>query len=224
MSEQKPKRDPSALTSEYHKARKQLMLWAGILLIWELVGVDLEKAKEAEGNVGALVKSIKSPQAVPWVLLILVGYFLFKVTVEWYQCNETRRNMRVAKIDFHSAWVVSLLAYILYLVQAISHVQFADVLQTSNKWQSLIIGVGCGLPIILAVKLFEEREKSEAFGLTLLFILLQLSPAIIVIVIVNYLWIISWRFLLIGIVLTNATVGSIFLIIRLRKRKILTSP
>ena len=36
------------------------MLWAGILLIWELVGVDLEKAKDAEGNVGAIVKSIKS--------------------------------------------------------------------------------------------------------------------------------------------------------------------
>src|SRR4051794_36387991 len=106
MSDSKPIREPRALTSEYHKARKQLMLWAGILLIWEFVGIDLEKAKETEGNVGALVKSIKSPQAVPWVLLILVGYFLFKLTVEWYQCSEARRNMKVAKIDFRSAWVV----------------------------------------------------------------------------------------------------------------------
>jgi hypothetical protein len=85
-------RDPEALSPEYHKAHKQLMLWAGILLTWELVGVDLEKAKEADGNVGTLVKSIKSPRAVPWVLLILVGYFLFKLFVEWRQVHPGSQN------------------------------------------------------------------------------------------------------------------------------------
>jgi len=53
------------------------MLWSGILFIWELVGIDLEKAKEAGGNAGAIIGAIKSPQAVPWALLILVAYFLF---------------------------------------------------------------------------------------------------------------------------------------------------
>lgn len=83
MSEEKispkPPRDPQALSIEYHKARKQLMLWAGILFIWELVGIDLEKAKESGGNAGAIISAIKSPQAVPWVLLILVVYFAFKL-------------------------------------------------------------------------------------------------------------------------------------------------
>lgn len=79
----KPKRDPAALSGEYHKARKQLMLWSAILFIWELVGIDLDKAKDAEGNVGALIKSIKSPQAIPWALLIMVGYFVFKLRI----CN-----------------------------------------------------------------------------------------------------------------------------------------
>src|SRR5438552_4102710 len=64
---ERPKPDPKALTPEYHKARKQLMLWAAILFIWELVGIDLEKAKEVGGNAGALITAIKSPQAVPWV-------------------------------------------------------------------------------------------------------------------------------------------------------------
>lgn len=123
----KPARDPQALTSEYHKARRQLMLWAGILFIWELVGIDLEKAKEVGGNAGAIITAIKSPQAVPWVLLILVGYFLFRFTIEWYQSTADRRKMRVAKIDFFSCWFITLLAYTLYVGQTIRQVQFANL-------------------------------------------------------------------------------------------------
>ena len=47
------------MSSEYHKARKQLMLWAGILFIWELIGIDLEKAKDAGGNFGAIIGATK---------------------------------------------------------------------------------------------------------------------------------------------------------------------
>src|SRR5260370_41071687 len=96
----KPKRDPAALSSEYHKAHKQLMLWAAILFIWELVGVDLNKAIATGGNIGAIVNSIRSPQAVPWVLLILVGYFAFKLRVEWLQSRAARREIREAKHDY----------------------------------------------------------------------------------------------------------------------------
>ncbi|MBC8030174.1 MAG: hypothetical protein H7Z16_08680 [Pyrinomonadaceae bacterium] len=39
----------SKRSERYHKARKQLMLSAGILLIWEFVGFDLSKAETADG-------------------------------------------------------------------------------------------------------------------------------------------------------------------------------
>lgn len=149
-AERKARPDPKPLTTEYHKAHKQVLLWAAILLVWELVGVDLEKAKEAGGNVGALVKSIKSPQAVPWVLLILIGYFLFKITVEWYQCNHLRRASPLARADFYSAWCISLLTYALYIGQASSQIQFADLLRQSRNL-GVILGVvlmtGLGLYI-----------------------------------------------------------------------------
>lgn len=125
----KSAREPQALSSEYHKARKQLMLWAGILFVWELVGIDLEKAKETGGNAGAIITAIKSPQAIPWVLLILVAYLLFKTTIEWHQCSFARRQLRVSRVDFVSAWVVSLGAYVLYVFQAVKKVQVADVVQ-----------------------------------------------------------------------------------------------
>jgi hypothetical protein len=66
--ESEPKREarePRSLSTEYHKARKQLMFWAAILFIWELVGVDLEKAKEAGGNAGAIIGALKMHPIFP---------------------------------------------------------------------------------------------------------------------------------------------------------------
>src|SRR6266850_858609 len=134
------KRDPAGLSTEYHKARKQLLLWSGILFIWELVGIDLDKAKEAGGNAGAIIGAIKSPQAVPWVFLILVGYFLFRFTVEWYQCNLPRRAMTVARIDFFSSWLISLLALALYVGQTARHIQFAN-LSLGSKVIFFLVGL-----------------------------------------------------------------------------------
>jgi len=131
------------------------MLWAGILFIWELVGLDLEKAKEAGGNAGAIITAIKSPQAIPWALLILVGYFLFRFTVEWYQSNYSRRSMAVARIDFYSSWLISLLAFALYIGQTVRRVQFAN-LPTQGKL--IFFLVAGSIPVILAVlmRLFAE--------------------------------------------------------------------
>src|SRR6185503_11456949 len=124
-----PQRDPHPLSTEYHKSRKQLMLWASLLFVWELVGIDLEKAKEAGGNAGAIITAIKSPQAIPWVLLILVIYFVFKTTVEWYQNNAVRRSLRASRVDFISGWIVALIAVGLYIAQTLSRAQLADVVQ-----------------------------------------------------------------------------------------------
>ena len=48
--EPRPAPHPKELSPEYHKAHKQLMLWAAILFIWEFVEINLDKAKDAEGT------------------------------------------------------------------------------------------------------------------------------------------------------------------------------
>jgi len=192
----KPARDPQALTSEYHKARKQLMLWAGILFIWELVGIDLEKAKEAGGNAGAIITAIKSPQAVPWVLLILVAYFLFKTTVEWFQCSGSRRALRVSRIDFYSAWVTSVAAYTLYVYQAIKKVQFADTVQYSTSMAiSEAVGTSIGatlmlFPLLVISQKYRQWKKDK----TLSFEWKDLAP-LMAIVIVAAVWFIVVKIL-----------------------------
>lgn len=150
-------KEPRPLSNEYHKARKQLMLRAAVLFIWELVGIDLSKAEEAEGNVGAIVRAIRSKQAVPWVLLILVIHFLFKCSIEWAQCYTDRRRVRVARIDFFSAWIVALAALALYFGQAVNRVQLADRLPSATSVQQL----GFIIPImaLLVFKSWTVRDR-----------------------------------------------------------------
>ena len=137
-------KDPNPLSTEYHKAQKQLMLWAAILFVWELVGIDLQKAKEAGGYASALINSIKSPQAVPWVLFILVPYFGFKLRTEWRQCNERRREVPEAKQDYYSACAFAAIAIALYIWQTLSHVQIADRI---DSWK--LSGITAALLVIL---------------------------------------------------------------------------
>lgn len=166
MSESDPKlieqeRGPAALSSEYHKAHKQVMLWATILLIWELIGVDLSKAKDAGGNIGPIITALKSPQAVPWALTGLIVYFLFKCSVEWAQSDPTRRKMRFARIDFISAWVVSIGAIALYVGQAVGRVQFADLLGSPHTGKSLLLGLIVGFTFTGGLSVLLKRRSTK---------------------------------------------------------------
>ena len=180
---ERPKPEPKALTPEYHKARKQLMIWAAILFIWELVGIDLEKAQEAGGNAGAFIKSIKSPQAVPWALLILVGYFAFKLRIEWRQCSETRRQVAEAKQDYYLAFVVAICACSLYIGQTIWRVQLADRLGNSGVSASVIIVISLLVWFALLGKVGfalmdtwqEKRLPHRLFWLQLLWVIIATS-------------------------------------------------
>jgi hypothetical protein len=180
----KPKRDPAALSSEYHKAHKQVMLWATILFIWELVGVDLSKVEKAGGYVGPIVTALKSPQAVPWVLFALVIYFLIKCSIEWAQCHLDRRRMRFARADFVSAWIVALAAISLYAGQAVSRVQFADYFQGSNReslWYGILPGAGFALGIQFRRFTRAHRVIFPKWFLVAVFILFSLTMLIPVI-------------------------------------------
>ena len=153
-------REPRALSTEYHKARKQLMLWSAILFIWELVGIDLEKAKQAGGNAGAIIGALKSPQAVPWALVILVFYFAFKLRVEWRQCNQSRRRVSEARQDYYSAFVVAGAACALYFVQTMSRIQLANFLQSSNRLQSFVSGAFTALMLTVGIVTWQEEPRS----------------------------------------------------------------
>jgi hypothetical protein len=197
--------EPESLSTEYHRAHKQLMLWSAILFIWELIGIDLSKAKDAGGTVGPVVTALKSPQAVPWVLLILVLYFLLKCAIEWAQCHPERRKVRFARVDFISAWVVSIAAIALYVGQAISRVQFANVINGSYRMRSFAVGVLLGMTLGTVVWIHVSpsmrtmfyREKLVGARVAFLFVLTLASSLPLVLLFLTRT--VNWRFGLIGL-------------------------
>lgn len=87
------------LSDEYHKSRKQLVLWSAILITWEVVGFDHSKLNGTAGDVFVAIR----PEAVPWILAAVVAYFSFRMLVEWAQCSEERRQLTASMLDVRAA-------------------------------------------------------------------------------------------------------------------------
>jgi hypothetical protein len=114
-----------------------------------------------------------------------------------------RRKLRVSRIDFTSAWIVSILAFALYIGQAISRIQFADVFQSSNRFRSASIGFMSGGFFAGGVMLWRFRTLIKKFAWTTgaVFTILAIS----VLVAFGRIQPVNWKFLLAGIAFGGGT-------------------
>ena len=140
--------EPPPLTQEFHKARKQLMLWSGILFAWELIGIDLLAIKEAKTDYSVVFKALKSPQAVPYVLVALVCYFSYRLYIEWYQAHPDRRAKKISRIDITVSYSLATISLLLYGIQSIANIQIANYVSEFQFYHFFI----CGIIIILLIK------------------------------------------------------------------------
>jgi hypothetical protein len=81
---------------------------------------------------------------------------------------------RIRKADFIFAWIVSLAAIALYIGQAISKVQLADLLDTDDKRLSLLYGFATGMIITLIPLFFARRRKESKWETKLALIVVAL--------------------------------------------------
>lgn len=112
---------PEALTEAYHKARKQFGLFSGLLIAWELIGVDLE-------NFAPYEVKLKNPEAAPFVLLALVVYFAIRTGIEWHQCDEERRRRQVSRLDLALSYGLGAMSVFLCVLQDVLGIQVAELL------------------------------------------------------------------------------------------------
>ena len=104
---------PPQLSEQYHQARKVYVLISGLLLTTVLVGLGLPE----DGRVMPYSSIVlKNPNALPLIFLTLLIYFAYRITIEWNQCDERRRAMKVSRIDFLVAHAIGLLSVGAYLV------------------------------------------------------------------------------------------------------------
>jgi len=115
------KKSPPPLSNAYQKAHRTYVLSAALLASWELIGIELN-TKEKWGV------ELKSPKAVPLILLAMIVYFGYRVTVEWMQCDEERRSHRAANVDFIVAHTIAAFALLISFIQYLLHIRIADTI------------------------------------------------------------------------------------------------
>lgn len=91
------------------------------MIAWELIGVELES-----NPIESFKITIKSPQAAPYVLIVLIVYFAFRTIIEWHQVDARRRRLLASRIDFGVAHAIAGAALALFAIQTLLKVQVAD--------------------------------------------------------------------------------------------------
>lgn len=97
------------LSGAYHRARQGYGIITGVLLLWVYVGVTMQA-------IPIVNVELNTPNAVPHVLALLLGYYLIRFTLEWYQCDKQRRCEIASRVDFafaHGLGVFALGSYFL---------------------------------------------------------------------------------------------------------------
>ena len=129
------KNTPQPLTDAYHKARRSYCLFSGLLIAWELIGIQLPKDPFPQIKI-----ILKSPEAAPFIFISLILFFSFRMTIEFLQCDQKRIDNKYSKIDFHVAHLLALISVLLFIFQRTTEVQSADVLKL-NSFPSILLGV-----------------------------------------------------------------------------------
>jgi len=126
MEDQTTDKKVDHLTPEYYKARRGLMLFSGLLLAWELIGIELSQKLNIESL--NLDITIKSPQAAPAVLIILVIYFSIRIAIEWHQSPSERRKEKASVADIILTTTVVVASLSISALQFLLKIQIVDII------------------------------------------------------------------------------------------------
>jgi hypothetical protein len=136
---------PPALTEAYHKARRSYVLFSALLIAWELIGFEVSEVPLENVKI-----AVKSPQAIPAVLIALIVYFALRILQEWSQCDVRRRKDKWALSDFAGANTIAAVAILIYSIQRVLEVQLADLIGIYDV-ATVMIWFGLGFFVLLLV-------------------------------------------------------------------------
>lgn len=138
------------LSEAYQKARRNYGFFSAILAAWELIGVNI-----IEIQAGAAKVTFKSPHAVPYILIVLVLYFSFRITNEWLQCHPMRRSNKASIFDFRVAHLLGATSIIIYGLQVFLELQIADTIASLLMTKiniKLLVYIFLGMLTYLAIR------------------------------------------------------------------------
>ena len=120
-----------ALHDQYYKSRKQLALYSALLFAWEFVGIRLPNRPFTQIDI-----EIMTPQAAPWIFIVLILYFGHRTILEWLQSPTERRQLIASKMDFYTTICIPIAALLVFSVQRILAIQIADEIMPAPEHKS----------------------------------------------------------------------------------------
>lgn len=151
------------MTEEYFKSRRQLVMWSGILFAFQTVGLDLESLKSATGTLGTAYRLITRPDLVPFVIIVLVGYFLVRFAIEYFRCDEASRRLRVSRVDAYLTAGIALSSLILFGFTRVGVSILREIERMGNQdwipWAPY--GYPVGLLVLLAASFWRGNEGAH---------------------------------------------------------------
>jgi len=150
------------LSDAYHKARRNLALFSGLLIAWEYVGFSVgDDGRGATAMVpGGVALKLKHPEVIPVVVLVLILYFAVRLAIEWYQCDKNRRRKRAAHWDVGLTYFFAGTAVSIFVLQQTIGFQVAAVL-TPGVAMVPIIALGSIYLFYRYMVLWERLSKHE---------------------------------------------------------------
>lgn len=123
------------LSTEYYKARKSYNLFSGLLLVWGIVGININSMPAPNpSNITNLNVQFKTPGAIPYVLIFMVIFYAYRLTIEWYQSSCARRVMWQSKADFFSSHLFAFISFSIFVLQNLVDRQVYDIFVENNDY------------------------------------------------------------------------------------------
>jgi lipid-A-disaccharide synthase-like uncharacterized protein len=167
------------LPEAFQAARRAYGLASALLIAWEAIGIDF-----GESPVEGLKLTLKSPQAVPYILSALTLYFAFRFVIEWHQADKRRREMVASRVDYIFAHLLGAAALILYIYQSLLQVQVADLFDRSD-FPFFLIGFMITVALLRVYRLTLTRRIVLKFdpsdGRFFIFVCFHLMLAVLIV-------------------------------------------
>jgi len=138
------------LSTYYHKSRQQMVLFSGLLLAWEIIGIEFK-----EVPFGNFKITLKTPDLAPYILIGAILYFTARTILEWFQCQYARRQTIPARLDLSLSLVITSLSLSFYTVQRL---QTSQILKDLSGFDISVFLLSLALSFSLLLSLLNSRR------------------------------------------------------------------
>ena len=116
----------STLSEPFQKARRQFVLFSGLLFAWAFIGV-----KPPKDGMLPYDWDLEGPEAVPWVLLAVTAYFGVRTWIEWFQCSPNSRCRSASRLDVAMSTMIAVVSVGMYFISLLT---ISNLAQSFTPW------------------------------------------------------------------------------------------